>query len=594
MSNHETNFVTFLQPRKKSVKDSGSPVVKTITNYFSPVPKPAEKPFSPPRSNNIMDYFNRKASLSKEKKRSPQQKNPNTETSQLAERNAARETNAQPQKRRKTSRAARKLVESETVTSEERGQNKEEQLVCPNSAETPESSCGILGSDTAALLVLISAEARLSAGISERKNTEGLSLEQNERDENSEDPKQNKHVKPEIKCTEFKSNLTPKDKSKQSRATARSFRKVQQPKGKDAEVKEGKEEASACDVGTEVVDDSQINSTVTISYEDFLQSHEKVREDVTNVEENTEITSEEEMDAMEISKAEEKAASADPSLQVSPRTVTIRAEVHAVSHKRDTAKVDAKLASIFNRRKGTTSSSVFTSTQSHTDAQIQLPASSPAVKRKSNVVLQEEDLELAVLDGESASKCSEVERKQFMAAFKQPSLDGPKTKTSKSQIKLKQGGENASDQVEKVPGKVLVSVDQEPDASPENKAVKKKPARKDELRDDEEKEAQPVSRPDPDSTSEKVLVNDKESPVTSASCPPALRPSRKAAAFRKAPESRPTTPFRKSRKSNESKDDVDPGPSPASVCSSKRRRFKHGVFVAEIMSLPSTKQSPIR
>ena len=61
------------------------------------------------------------------------------------------------------------------------------------------------------------------------------------------------------------------------------------------------------------------------------------------------------------------------------------------------------------------------------------------------MVLQEEDLELAVLESESTPKCTVVERKQFMAAFKQPSLDGSKPKPVKSQGKQKQPGEKNSD-----------------------------------------------------------------------------------------------------------------------------------------------------
>ena len=54
------------------------------------------------------------------------------------------------------------------------------------------------------------------------------------------------------------------------------------------------------------------------------------------------------------------------------------------------------------------------------------PAAALPVKRKSNVVLLEEDLELAQVDSQSTTtaKCSQAERKQFMSAFKQPSLDG--------------------------------------------------------------------------------------------------------------------------------------------------------------------------
>ncbi|XP_074552897.1 ATPase family AAA domain-containing protein 5 [Halichoeres trimaculatus] len=611
------------QPCKKSGKDSGSPVVKTITNYFSPVPKPAEKPFSPPRSNNIMDYFNRKVSLSKDKDSSPEQSKKNEQMSQLAE----KDTNHLPQKRRKASRAARKLVATENIssTSEENNLNKEEQHESKDSAARSKSSCGILGSDTAALLVRLSAEACLSAGTLERNGTKAVSLEQAERDENDEDesPKHGKHVrsKPETKCTELSPSVPSKEKPKKPRAAARNSRKVQQQKTKDTETEE--KEGSLCDVDMEVKegDSSQVNSMVTVSYEDFLQSQsqEEVTEDITNKqvieEDNAKTTVEEEMDAepMEKLKAEENVP-VDTPLQVSPRTLTIQAEVHAVSHKQDAAKVNAKLASIFNRRKGSANSDVLTSPCQTEAQQQQLPASPLAVKRKSNVVLQEEDLELAVLDSESVPKCREAERKQFMAAFKQPNLDGSKIKPTKSQSKQKQDGEGVLEQVEKVSGKVSenpLPADQEGASPQENKSAKKKPAKKDKRRVDEEKastqpDAPAPLDPDPDSnpdpTREKVITivesheEDEECQITSAPSTPAVRRSRREAVIRQTPEATLTTPVRKTRKCNEPKDAaaVPPDQSPGLTTTTKRRRTKHGVFVAEITCPPDTKQSPIR
>ncbi|KAM9345886.1 ATPase family AAA domain-containing protein 5 [Symphorus nematophorus] len=617
------------QPCKKSRKDGGSPVVKTITNYFSPVPKPLEKPFSPPRSNNIMDYFSRKAPSSKEKISSPEQSKENHQLSQAAEKHTSPEAAVkQPiQKRsRKASKAARKLVEAETVSStvDDSCLIVEEPHDSRDSAAEAISSCGVLGSDTAALLAQLSAETLSTVGKSERKAAKTVS----EKDEHHEDGfkcENNVKLKPELNSIELSPIVPSKAKSKPVKTAARNSRKKPQQEAKHSELDEKETESPLCDVSMEVnVDEaSQLNSsTVTISFEDFVRSQSQDTEDEQSKEDECEITTEaEEMDTdqVDIPKAEENGGSEEPPLQSSPRTVTIQAEVHVVSPKQE-AKAVRKVASIFSRRKGMTSpAEVVASPQM--EAGHQLPSTSLTVKRKSNVVLQEEDLELAVLESESMPKCSEAERKQFMAAFKQPSLDGSKSKPGKSQGKQKQHGEKVLDDADKVAEEGAVmppSVEEVPAASQENKAAKKKPARKGRKKAEEEKEVvtvPPAAAPVKETVAMIVEVDKKEEPpVTSTPSTPAVRRSRREAVVRQTPEATPTTPIRKTRK-HESKDAAAaassssssaasataaaaaaalPTDSPAEMSTPKRRKSKHGVFVAEMVCPPDVKQSPIR
>ncbi|XP_042371361.1 ATPase family AAA domain-containing protein 5-like [Plectropomus leopardus] len=585
------------QPCKKSRKDGGSPVVKTITNYFSPVPKPVEKPFSPPRSNNIMDYFSRKAPSSKEKTSSPEQSKENHQTSQLSEKHTSPEAAVKqpPQRRsRKASKAARKLVEAEAVSSTE-----ESSCVIVKELAEANSSCGVFGSDTAALMAQLSAEEK-----SERNATKTVDDDQVKEDEDGSKFKNNVKLNPELNTIELSPIVASKDKAKQVKAAARNSRKAKQ-----SESEEKEKESSLCDVSMEVnVDEtSQLNnSTVTISFEDFVRSQgggEEDMEDAQDKEDESKITSEaEEMDTdqLDISKAEEKVG--ESPFQVSPRTVTIQAEVHVVSPKQDKTNAGQKLASIFNRRKGATSPAEVVSSP-HTETTHQPPSASLTVKRKSNVVLQEEDLELAVLESESTPKCSEAERKQFMAAFKQPSLDGPKTKPGKSQGK-KQQGEKALDDADKVAEEDAAnpaSVEQVPAVSQENKAANKKPARKAKKKPIEQTEAvtsSPAAAPVEETAATVIEIDDKteEPPITSTPSVPAVRRSRREAVVRQAPESTPTTPVRKTRKHNQSKDAAAalPSDSPAKVSTPKTRKSKRGVFVAEIVCPPDSKESPIR
>uniref|UniRef100_A0A8C6LMY6 ATPase family, AAA domain containing 5a n=1 Tax=Nothobranchius furzeri TaxID=105023 RepID=A0A8C6LMY6_NOTFU len=310
---------------------------------------------------------------------------------------------------------------------------------------------------------------------------------------------------------------------------------------------------------------------VTISFEDFVRSQKRTEEEMNedkSQEEDFKVsaeTQESNSEKLDASKAEVVPA------QVSPRTVTIQAEVYVVSAKQ-------KVASIFNRRKA--SSSPVEIVEDET------PAPASTVKRKSNVVLQEEDLELSVIESESTPKCSEAERKQFMAAFKQPSLDGSKAKAVKSQPKQKPGEEKTS---EAAGGDVVISPSVE-HVTQENEAAEKKPTRRGRRKAKDEKEAVPSS---PAASVEETVLIDKEEepPIDSA---PALRRSRREAAVRNTPETTQTSPVRKSRRLKESKDAASPQDSPVKKSTPKTRRSKHGVFVAEMVGPPDAKESPIR
>ncbi|XP_054463867.1 ATPase family AAA domain-containing protein 5 isoform X2 [Anoplopoma fimbria] len=595
------------QPCKKSRKDGGSNIAKTITNYFSPVPKPVEKPSSSPRSNNIADYFGRKASSSKEKTGCPEQSKETCQTSDVAEKPTSPEAAVKRQsqkRRRKAGKAARKLVEAEIFSSAEEASCVivEKPYDGKDSAAEAIGSCGFLGSDTAALITQLTAEAGFTA-------TKTVSVEQAEED----DPECGNGValNPDLDGIELSPIVPSKDKAKQVKTNERNSRKA-----KRLEPEENEKESSLCDVSMEVnVDEaSQLNnSTVTVSFEDFVRSQsqsggEEDTDDDQGREDKSKITAEvEEMDTEQsfIPKSEEKVGSGVTLFQVSPRTVTIQAEVHVVSARQESAKAGGKLASIFNRRKGALSPT----SSPHMEAEHKLPPSSVNVKRKSNVVLQEEDLELAVLESESAPKCSESERKQFMSAFKQPGLDGSKAKTVKSQSKQKQPGEKAGDDAEKVCEEDAVtppSVEKVPAASQEDKVVKKKPARRGRKKAKEEDEAiatPPEAAPVEETVAAIVKVDEKreEIPITSTPSIPEVRRSKREAVNRQVPEVAPTSPVRKNRKRNELKDAAaaddaaaSPNDSPANMSTPKIRKSKRTVFVAEMVCPSDTKGSPIR
>ncbi|XP_014908578.1 ATPase family AAA domain-containing protein 5 [Poecilia latipinna] len=574
------------QPCKKSRKD-----VKQITNYFSPVPKPVEKPFSPPRSSNIMDYFSRKTPSSKEKTSPPQDLKENSQKPQPEEKRTNAEVGRKSSEKRgrKTSRAARKLVPTEDVGASD------DCLVVEETQESKGSdaavSHGTLGSDTAALLLKLSAEtceSEICKTVSDEKTERDSPQQRDRKSENTDD----------VEAKRNTTALSPRLEVKQVKKAARKPTKRQQKESKHPEPEEKEADKSLCDVSMNVSlgETSELNSsTVTVSFEDFVRSHSQSKDVIEDPGEeddskNKEKAEELNCEQLDVPKTEE---SVGP-VQVSPRTLTIQAEVHAVSPKQENVKAVGKFASIFTRRKGAGISAEPAASPPADDGR-HLPSPSSASKRRSNVVLQEEDLELAVIESESTPKCSEAERKQFMAAFKQPSLDGSKTKPVKNQSKQKQAEEKTVEAAED--GDVSVpSAEQGPQ---ESKASKKKSGKKGRNKANDKQEATHTS---PTVKETEVIAAEAEDdkdvpPITSTPTVPALRRSRRETVVKKSPEKTPTSPVRKTRRQNESKETLNaasPQISPVKMSTPKTRRSRHGVFVAQMVCPPDAKESPIR
>lgn len=563
------------QPCKKSRKDENSPLVKTITNYFSPVPKPVEKPFSPPRANNIMDYFMRKAPT---KTSSPEQQKVNSQKSQPAEKSGSAEAAVKqpPQKRgRKPGKCARKLGEHETVNNPEKdgGVSEAKKGDKGFSAAEGTDKIKVLKGDSTAQVVQHGPEDCITGG----EETETVN-ESKKTDKPTE-------ALDQIDLSPIKPS---KDKVKNAKSVARNSRKKQQRETKDS----AQQESSLCDVSVEVnVDEeSMLNrSTVTVSFEDFVrsQSQDDTNPSTAGVEQSIEEKNPPETEETKAAKLDVppagEASSGEPSLQVSPRTVTVQADVHVVSHKQEAAPV-GKLASIFSRKKGAASpKEPFSSTQAEAG-----PRSPPAsvAKRKSNVVLEEDDLELAVLESDSVPKCGETERKQFLAAFKQAGVDRSKTKVGKQ----KHTEEKVVEETDQAAESEAASPS--PATPQDNKVVEKKAARKGRKKakgakeaGDAQSAAATLEKETASAAVEADAGTSEEPSVTSTPTAPVLRRSRREAAVKSVPESHPTTPTRKTRQSSRADSQ-----SPA-----RMRKSKHGVFVAQMMLCDSdTSQSPIR
>lgn len=380
-----------------------------------------------------------------------------------------------------------------------------------------------------------------------------------------------------------------KDKVKNAKSVERNSKKKQPREEKDS----AQQESSLCDVSVEVnVDEESLlnRSTVTISFEDFVRSQSQDDTDPgTAGEQRAEKKNHSEAEEAKTAKLDVplggEASSGEPSLQVSPRTVTIQADVHVVSPKQRAAAV-GKLASIFNRKKGSTSPKESLSSPSAATGPQSPSASVAVVKRKSNVVLDEDDLELAVLESESVPKCGETERKQFMAAFKQAGVDRSKTKPGKSVGKQKNGEGKDFDETDKAAESEAVSPS--PATPQDSKVVKKKAPRKGRKKVnwvEDTVDTQSAAAALEKESASVVVEADDETEEPSVTTALVLRRSRREAAIKPVPESHSTTPLRKTRR----------GSSTTSQSPTRIRKSKHGVFVAQMLLCDSdTSESPIR
>ncbi|XP_047428636.1 ATPase family AAA domain-containing protein 5 isoform X2 [Mugil cephalus] len=560
------------QPCKKSCQDDGSRVVKTIANPLSPIAKPMKKLFSPPRSNNIMEYFSRKTPSSK-KTSSPDQSKENYQWSDAAETDSHTNGGKQPTQKqgRKASKVTRKLVTGESGNS------------CEDMVEVLHTGR--------------SAEASAITGI----------LERNVHDEWTGKGKDRATCVNSVKLKSVLMNTNElpmivfsRDEAKLVNTSTKNDWKRQQQEAKSSDPDGNEVDCTLGDASMEVNPDeiSMLNSsTVTVSFEDFVRSQDIIEEYTKERQGNNEtVIPTEDSEQFDNLKSEENVESGKSSIQVSPRTVTIQAEVHVMSSKPEANKTVTKIASIFNYRKGRGGPAEL-ALSSHPEAGHQLPLSSLTVKRKSNVVLQEGDLE-GVLEIESTSRCSESERKQFMAAFKRPSTDGYKSKPVNGQGKQKESGEQvlerfADDNVNSP------SAEQVSQAYQENKIVKVQPARAGRNKPKEEKKEVTTAHAVVEEVVARIFEDDgkrEEPQINLTSSIAGARRSIRKVVVRQSPETIPTS-VRKNRKLNETNDTVAtslPQDSTVKMSTSKTLKAKHGIFVAEMLCSLDTEESPIR
>lgn len=573
-----------IQPCKKLRKDDDPPPAptKSITNYFLPLPKPVDKPFTLPRSNSIVNYF-RKTPPALERQSRPLQSKELQPS--ICEDVSPRTSRAPRQKQTRKAKGKPNKVQEE----------EEEQDVLTDNyiLEIPdesiikgEGSVSLLGSNPAALVSQINHEICLDEECLKSDKTTDVGA--GDRKPKSQNRKSKNLATQSLSGDNFSKEdaLSQENKGSVKKCAVRRNRKAN---FSQSETCNAENEQSVHDASMEVnVEKSSVLgcSTITMSFEEFLQSQMQ-----------DEVAAESKSDsAAESSEVKSCVDASNLVATSSPRTLTVQAEVHPMSPDHESVKgPQLKVASIFTKNKKEKPSS--DDPQANTDVL-------PDPKRKSNVVLHEEDLELAVVESGSTPKCTQEEKKKFMNAFKQPFLDGSKGRPSKGLSKSKPGKDNASEisEPENKPDETNPDLATAELCTEQKKAkgTGKKKGRKPVTKGKAEKcEEVPVAPehdkcPAKDREKEKANKTDSTHEHNGQSVKELRRSTRDqtrkqgAAGPETKPSPRKTRNRRKAETSAALQDDAAEAPTPKSL------RRKKSVYRAEMLSPLETRESPIR
>ncbi|EFB26157.1 hypothetical protein PANDA_000149, partial [Ailuropoda melanoleuca] len=415
---------------KKRRKDDDRSSCKTITKYLSPIGKTGDSVFSPPKSSNILDYF-RKTSPTNEKTRSAKEskmkssaplpadcgKNCNTPLEMFS--------NLDFKKRGKRVNLSHRLNNVKT-------ENESPIKISDDSKEDSSLNNDFVESSTSVLLYKKRVEV-LAEGSQDKKQSSTMTS-----------IKSSKKVNPKQRITKNDCKKMRKRKHRDIIDLSESLRlaeelNLHQKDGKDRKqitpslTNEIESTANDADSRGDITRTAHLNdSTITVSYEEFLKSHKENK--AGHIPDSTVsiCIPSETVEDMVKSGCVSDAETCEISQHVRYKTVTVLAQVHPIPPRKT-----RKIPSIFLKQK-----------QLEMENSLSDPENEQTVqKRKSNVVIQEEELELAVLEAGSAEavkpKCTLEERQQFMKAFRQPASDALKNGVRKSSDKQKELSEKS-------------------------------------------------------------------------------------------------------------------------------------------------------
>uniref|UniRef100_A0A8C3LYM1 ATPase family AAA domain containing 5 n=1 Tax=Chrysolophus pictus TaxID=9089 RepID=A0A8C3LYM1_CHRPC len=574
---------------------------------FSPLAKAGGKASSPPKASNILDYF---------KKTPAAEKAPAVAGGITAEFGDEQDCYIAPSKlKRKRKRAhvnnkRREMKESEDECLIE--------INCDDSVGATR-----LKEDSDDFIAACALGAQKSGGELAEGNKQG---------ENFSDADiyvKSDNVGPEINATKKRIRKTRKRKNKVKVDSSGSFsfenqlnekcRKETKDKKKKVSPEVAECVAVISDSSFEVHTDktSRANdSIVTVSFEDFLKSQGENY--VEDVEEGTKPMLD---NSVTVNEMDQSGSTGDPekceeSQQLPLRTVTVLAQVHSIPPKSTSLcneqKGSTKIASIFLKQK------VFVEEESSPPLQESEQTEQVTQKRKSNVVIEEEELELAILEtaGSDSLKMKSTleERHQFMKAFRQPTSDVRKSGVKRTPGKAKQViGKSSKDKKgpkgDNVLNMVLEGglpeddVDKCMHSSPENTRSKnKRPKKFQKFQKRGSKRNKVLGAKEKCVSSTSNYSEDKESVGNDQmkesnldvriSSSPKVNELRRSLRKKKTDTSKTITP-QKNRSTYSEDDSVWPVQT-STPKASRQYLKKSSVYKAEVITVPSDENSPIR
>ncbi|XP_027423456.1 ATPase family AAA domain-containing protein 5 isoform X3 [Zalophus californianus] len=414
---------------KRRRKDDDRSSCKTITKYLSPIGKTGDTVFSPPKSSNILDYF-RKTSPTNEKTQSAKECKIKSSAPLPADGGKDCKTplevfsNLEFKKRGKRVNLSHRLNSVKTEN---------ESLIKISSVGSKEDTSlnnDFIESSTSLLLCKKHVEV-LAESIQDKKHSSTMTS-----------IKSSKKVNPKQRITK---NDCRKMRKRKHRDIIDLSESIPWAEELNLHQKDGKDrkqitpsltneiESTANDSRGDITKTAHLNdSTITVSYEEFLKSHkENKAEHIPDSTMSICIPSETVEDMVK-SGCISDPGTCEISQHVRYKTVTVLAQVHPIPPRKT-----RKIPSIFLKQK-----------QLEMENSLSDPENEQTVqKRKSNVVIQEEELELAVLEAGNAEavkpKCTLEERQQFMKAFRQPASDALKNGVRKFSEKQKELNEKS-------------------------------------------------------------------------------------------------------------------------------------------------------
>ncbi|XP_052613541.1 ATPase family AAA domain-containing protein 5 isoform X2 [Peromyscus californicus insignis] len=436
-----------IEPCKKRRKDDDSSSCETITKYLSPVGKTGDRVFSPPKPSKILHYF-RKTSPTNEK---------STKECKIKPSPSSLFGNS------KDCKTPLEVLSNVEVKKKGKRINLSHQL---NDIKI-ESSVGISGDRKEECGLSDFVESSTDVFLY-KKHVEVLteSLQDSRNKPNTmTPPKKSRKVNPKQDTTKNDGKMLRKRKHSKLLELSESLPLADEISllkkgGKDSKqtkpsvADENERTANHVDpraCATKVADLNK--STITVSYEEFLKSHKAARVEEMPDHAVPACVPPGPGEAVK-SGSEGELESCELSPHIHLKTVTVLAQVHPTPPKKK-----GKIPPMFLKQK-----------QLDLESSLSDPENEQTVqKRKSNVVIQEGQLELAVLEAGSSEasvpKCSVEERQQFMRAFRQPLSEMLKTGLKKplekqkdpSEKSVSEDGDNSSEKIIENPNIQIVS-----------------------------------------------------------------------------------------------------------------------------------------